>query len=183
MAVPRITQGTSKNETIMKSGNIFESALLHWEPPPKSVAPCNRVSRAARDSSVAQTRNPLPPDLVLDTNVSGAIVFARPCATQEREKNEDDSDDETEGSGLEEEKREQAEASARLLAEDSAVSLSSPVPATGATLSEVNLEVKPGELVCVYGPTGCGKSSLLLSLLGEVRRVEGTVEVSAYMQE
>lgn len=45
------------------------------------------------------------------------------------------------------------------------------------TLSEISLEVKPGELVCVYGPTGCGKSSLLLSLLGEVRRVEGTVEV------
>lgn len=63
------------------------------------------------------------------------------------------------------------------------MSLSSPFPATGATLSGVNLEVKPGELVCVYGPTGCGKSSLLLSLLGEVRRVEGTVEVSVYMQE
>lgn len=47
------------------------------------------------------------------------------------------------------------------------------------TLGDVTLEVKPGELVCVYGPTGCGKSSLLLSLLGEVRRVEGTVEVRA----
>ncbi|CAM9715193.1 unnamed protein product, partial [Hapterophycus canaliculatus] len=46
------------------------------------------------------------------------------------------------------------------------------------TLSNVTLEVKPGELVCVYGPTGCGKSSLLLSLLGEVRRVEGTVEIN-----
>ena len=45
------------------------------------------------------------------------------------------------------------------------------------TLSDIALEVKPGELVCVYGPTGCGKSSLLLSLLGEVRRVRGTVEV------
>lgn len=48
-----------------------------------------------------------------------------------------------------------------------------------ATLTDVTLEVKPGELVCVYGPTGCGKSSLLLSLLGEVRRVGGTVEVRA----
>lgn len=46
-----------------------------------------------------------------------------------------------------------------------------------ATLTDITLEVKPGELVCVYGQTGCGKSSLLLSLLGEVRRVEGTVEV------
>lgn len=46
------------------------------------------------------------------------------------------------------------------------------------TLSDITLEVKPGELVCVYGPTGCGKSSLLLSILGEVRRVRGTVEVS-----
>lgn len=57
--------------------------------------------------------------------------------------------------------------------------LSPPPDDQASTLTDVSLEVKPGELVCVYGPTGCGKSSLLLSLLGEVRRVEGTVEVRA----
>lgn len=58
-------------------------------------------------------------------------------------------------------------------------SLLSPADQAAMTLTDVTLEVKPGELVCVYGPTGCGKSSLLLSLLGEVRRAAGTVEVSA----
>ncbi len=41
----------------------------------------------------------------------------------------------------------------------------------GSLLSGVELHAQPGELVCVYGPTGCGKSSLLLALLGEMRRV------------
>lgn len=45
------------------------------------------------------------------------------------------------------------------------------------TLSDITLEVKPGELICVYGQTGCGKSSLLLSILGEVRRLQGSVQV------
>ena len=51
------------------------------------------------------------------------------------------------------------------------------------TLQDVSLEVKPGELVCIYGPTGCGKSSLLLSLLGEVRRLQGTVHVRVLLEE
>lgn len=33
----------------------------------------------------------------------------------------------------------------------------------------VELSVPPGHLVCVYGPTGCGKSALLLAMLGELR--------------
>eukprot|EP00639_Heterosigma_akashiwo_P019445 CAMPEP_0206389564 /NCGR_PEP_ID=MMETSP0294-20121207/18026_1 /ASSEMBLY_ACC=CAM_ASM_000327 /TAXON_ID=39354 /ORGANISM="Heterosigma akashiwo, Strain CCMP2393" /LENGTH=335 /DNA_ID=CAMNT_0053841651 /DNA_START=107 /DNA_END=1110 /DNA_ORIENTATION=- len=37
-------------------------------------------------------------------------------------------------------------------------------------LRGINLEVRPGDLVCIYGPTGCGKSSLLLALLGELGR-------------
>lgn len=44
-------------------------------------------------------------------------------------------------------------------------------------LADICLEVKRGELLCVYGPTGCGKSSLLMSILGELRRLDGTVEV------
>ncbi|KAG5191529.1 ABC transporter type 1, transmembrane domain-containing protein [Tribonema minus] len=51
------------------------------------------------------------------------------------------------------------------------------------TLVGIDLEAGPGQLVCIYGPTGCGKSSLLMgdwevpAILGEVRRLEGTVQV------
>jgi len=41
----------------------------------------------------------------------------------------------------------------------------------GLLLTGVRLHVAPGEFVCVYGPTGCGKSSLLMALLGELRAV------------
>uniref|UniRef100_A0A7S2SS28 ATP-dependent transporter ycf16 n=1 Tax=Rhizochromulina marina TaxID=1034831 RepID=A0A7S2SS28_9STRA len=44
-------------------------------------------------------------------------------------------------------------------------------------LSDVQLQVLPGQLVCVYGVTGGGKSSLLAALLGEITRTAGTVEV------
>jgi energy-coupling factor transporter ATP-binding protein EcfA2 len=35
-------------------------------------------------------------------------------------------------------------------------------------LSDINLEVKEGELVCVVGRVGSGKSSLVNALLGEM---------------
>lgn len=44
-------------------------------------------------------------------------------------------------------------------------------------LKRINLEVKPGELVAVVGGVGSGKSSLLNSILGEVRELSGTTEV------
>ena len=52
--------------------------------------------------------------------------------------------------------------------------------AAGPTLENVDLEVAPGELVLITGPTGCGKSSLLNCLNGILQhessaRVEGTV--------
>ncbi len=57
--------------------------------------------------------------------------------------------------------------------------LESQVNVTGSLLclKQVNLEVKPGELVAVVGGVGCGKSSLLNAILGEVREVAGTTEV------
>lgn len=45
------------------------------------------------------------------------------------------------------------------------------------TLSDVSLEVAPGKLCLVVGITGGGKSSLLSALLGEIRRVKGSVRV------
>ncbi|TNN13370.1 Multidrug resistance-associated protein [Schistosoma japonicum] len=38
-------------------------------------------------------------------------------------------------------------------------------------LKNITLQVQWGELVCVIGPVGCGKSSLLLSVLGELQSV------------
>ncbi|KAM3569743.1 hypothetical protein VYU27_008164 [Nannochloropsis oceanica] len=45
-------------------------------------------------------------------------------------------------------------------------------------LPNVDLHVQPGELVCIYGPTGGCKSSLLMALLGEMRRVGGEGQFS-----
>lgn len=37
-----------------------------------------------------------------------------------------------------------------------------------AALNEINLSVKPGQLVAIVGPVGCGKSSLLSAILGDM---------------
>ena len=47
----------------------------------------------------------------------------------------------------------------------------------GLTLRGVSVAARPGELVLVCGPTGCGKSSLLAALLGEIKRLRGGVAV------
>ncbi|XP_026432147.1 ABC transporter C family member 10-like [Papaver somniferum] len=45
------------------------------------------------------------------------------------------------------------------------------------TLRSINLEVKVGEKVAICGEVGAGKSTLLAALLGELPKVEGTVQV------
>lgn len=44
-------------------------------------------------------------------------------------------------------------------------------------LSELNFTVKSGELIAVIGRVGCGKSSLLSAILGEMRKLDGTIDV------
>lgn len=44
-------------------------------------------------------------------------------------------------------------------------------------LRNVNLEINKGELVCVVGKVGSGKSSLVSAILGEMQRAEGKVAV------
>lgn len=57
--------------------------------------------------------------------------------------------------------------------------LESQINFTGSLLclKQVNLDIKPGELVAVVGGVGCGKSSLLNAILGEVRGLAGMTEV------
>lgn len=43
------------------------------------------------------------------------------------------------------------------------------------TLTNVNLQIPEGSLVAVVGPVGCGKSSLIYALLGEMNKLEGRV--------
>jgi NitT/TauT family transport system ATP-binding protein len=46
-------------------------------------------------------------------------------------------------------------------------------------LDGVDLNIKPGEFVCIVGPSGCGKSTLLRILAGLDRQTSGTIEVDA----
>ncbi|XP_042894914.1 ATP-binding cassette sub-family C member 4-like isoform X1 [Parasteatoda tepidariorum] len=46
-----------------------------------------------------------------------------------------------------------------------------------STLRNVTLTVKPGELLALVGPVGCGKTSLLMSILGELPITSGEVKV------
>lgn len=42
-------------------------------------------------------------------------------------------------------------------------------------LTEINFSAKPGEFICVVGKIGSGKTALLLSVLGEMRRKQGSL--------
>jgi ATP-binding cassette, subfamily C (CFTR/MRP), member 4 len=48
---------------------------------------------------------------------------------------------------------------------------------TGFSLDNLTFEVKPNQLVAIIGPTGSGKSSLLLSIIGEMEKMSGNVEI------
>ena len=41
--------------------------------------------------------------------------------------------------------------------------------------SQLQLELKAGELVCLIGPNGCGKSTLLRTISGLQKAIEGEV--------
>ncbi|XP_038064145.1 multidrug resistance-associated protein 1-like [Patiria miniata] len=45
-------------------------------------------------------------------------------------------------------------------------------------LKNINVKIQPGSLVAVVGQVGCGKSSLLSALLGEMEKISGTVNVN-----
>ncbi|CAL1537561.1 unnamed protein product [Lymnaea stagnalis] len=45
------------------------------------------------------------------------------------------------------------------------------------TLRNINIKILPGSLVAVVGTVGCGKSSLLSAILGEMNKVKGKVTV------
>ncbi|XP_031342698.1 probable multidrug resistance-associated protein lethal(2)03659 [Photinus pyralis] len=47
-----------------------------------------------------------------------------------------------------------------------------------STLQKINFTVKPGDLVIVTGPVGCGKSSLLNVILKELRLISGKIRIN-----
>ena len=44
---------------------------------------------------------------------------------------------------------------------------------TKPILTKINLDVKPNQLIAIVGRVGCGKSSILSALLGEMQLIEG----------
>jgi NitT/TauT family transport system ATP-binding protein len=50
---------------------------------------------------------------------------------------------------------------------------------TVVALDGIDLQVAPGEFLCIVGPSGCGKSTLLRILAGLDRQTAGTVAVEA----
>ena len=47
-------------------------------------------------------------------------------------------------------------------------------------LDSVNLQIKPGELICLLGPSGCGKSTLLNIIAGFIKPTAGYVMVDQH---
>lgn len=47
----------------------------------------------------------------------------------------------------------------------------------GTVLTDVNIQVPKGQMAAVVGPVGCGKSSLVFSLLGDTKKLQGTVNI------
>lgn len=42
-------------------------------------------------------------------------------------------------------------------------------------LKDINYTVKPGEILCLIGPNGCGKSTILKTMTGQLEKIAGTV--------
>ncbi len=45
-------------------------------------------------------------------------------------------------------------------------------------LDDISLRIEAGEHVCILGPNGCGKSTLIKAILGETKKCEGVIDVA-----
>ena len=52
-----------------------------------------------------------------------------------------------------------------------------PTHARAAALNQIDLDVAPGEFLCVLGPSGCGKSTLLGTIAGHLPPKDGQIEL------
>jgi ABC-type multidrug transport system fused ATPase/permease subunit len=64
-----------------------------------------------------------------------------------------------------------------LAAQDAAAAEAAVDDARPPTLSNLNVQLKSGTLTAVIGPVGCGKTSLLVGILGDMPRLKGRVVV------
>jgi len=53
-----------------------------------------------------------------------------------------------------------------------------PIPGNDFALKDISGEVKPGEILAIMGPTGCGKTSLLNALSGRLRLASGRIRLN-----
>ena len=53
-------------------------------------------------------------------------------------------------------------------------------PLTPPFLKSLNIKIKKGEFVGIVGPTGCGKSSILMGILAELNKTSGDIFVNGY---
>ena len=58
-----------------------------------------------------------------------------------------------------------------------------PPHARFAALDSLNVDIAPGEFVCVLGPSGCGKSTLLGAIAGHVPAAQGEIAVDGLAVE
>jgi ABC-type multidrug transport system fused ATPase/permease subunit len=56
-------------------------------------------------------------------------------------------------------------------------------PSLMPSLSDVTLDLRRGELTCVIGPVGCGKSALLQAIVGELPVYKGSLEWKSQHEE
>ncbi|RKP55990.1 ABC transporter ATP-binding protein [Pararobbsia silviterrae] len=58
-----------------------------------------------------------------------------------------------------------------------------PAHARLTTLDALDLDIAPGEFVCVLGPSGCGKSTLLGAIAGHIRPAAGEIAIDGVRVE
>lgn len=181
---PSISLFSSLTDTIMQVPGI----LSHWSEAKISLARLDKFLRRReleQRSDVTHNSQETSHKQALDSSSDAANVLSIVAGVFEWEAPDHDEDDED--AETEEGKAEKAAKPASALGEaDTALLLDmddqpleemaaegNQSPSEPFKLREINMEVRRGELVTVIGRVGSGKTSLLNSMLGEMKHVAG----------